>query len=1381
MRKWVLSKRSYIKYESFKKNFIARIYVAISVAFGILFCCAVYVLNVNSVDIRNDITKLNKDITYSLNNSFDEIRSHLYLQALLSEVNGARLIKDGKSKEQFRSLYLLDAANDEVVDKFEYIKAHKIVNFEMAFLSKLSNSDFAISEFVYPKDDEPYFYAAYRISDQYFIIAEVNMDFFLARLKEELGYKFNNSYISDGKHFISGQNSELLLQNKELQRDLTKGEDLVPAVRLDYVKSTGYIASYDKRYGLYVVSFYVNCLDIMSIAAIAILITLSAVIFIVFLLKNISFLKDQLIEPIQRLIDFLDSDGDNTISIGSDIEEMQAIKKGIYRIYKQMQKTSDILKDNQERYGYLFDRSTINIVVYDAYSGQIIEVSNSALNLYGYSIEEMLSLNILDMTDFSMRDILFTRQLAKENGTSYTVKQFGKNGRVIEAKINISEINLSDGKRLKFLIIKDISKKLRRRRNIEVIEQYSNMMIGVVMVAFKDDPFKITNATKSIQDIFGIGYDMLLQKGFDIRDLIVPADKNAFINEIEMNRRLFATGAISKDRLRLVVRMKGANEKIAPYRINVRFSRDMAGNFNEIVYSASDYTEYQQLVEKRELEAKISRSVVWATGAVSFEWDRASDLVSLGDNYAHMLGYDSIKELGLLNYERIRSILLVDKSAETSDEFLANISIDNDTFGADIPTYRKDGSVIWVRLRAKVTERDANGNVAKISGALEDISGERNNLFYKNVLASIFSYSDIGIVILDVNGNIIDANEFFAKTMGYDVSELVSNNINLFRSGLHGVDFYNDLWRDLKKNGLWRARIWSRTKLGEDVLQSITLSSVSDEDETNKFILATFANVNNEGVNKDYLEHIAYHDPLTKLPNRFLFTQRLESMLVEMSDREHLAVIYLDLDGFKSINDNYGHRVGDGYLIGLSNKLDILFDEQEVLARFGADEFGAIVKYENRGQIDEIVSNMLRIASSQMEIDGVKIELSASIGVSLYDRQYTASDMLEQADWAMYQAKLAGKNRFYVFDARRDRHFKRQYDDSIKLFRALENGELFLQYQPQIDIAEGRIVAFEALLRWRSEDGVIYPENFLPYLKNQSVLDDIALFCIKEALYVQYLYASKHKGARVSVNISLAQICKDDFFDKFNSILNQNPHLDVSMLEFELSDAGEPRYLELAPKHMDRYKNLGVKFVLDDFASGDSSLEALQILGIDEVKLSKNFCRNLLNKKTYLQSIKIIKGLQYIFKTHVSAKGIEDMATLRILSALGFEMFQGYVVHEPMFVDEVMKYEFKELEGLDISYLMSDDEFEKLCECVQIKQLAFKIASQASDLSEYEKREIADELTNILSFTKFSNELLNALKQTDILAMISMAKGVEDECLNYIKSVGTDRIREQYE
>ncbi|BCX80106.1 EAL domain-containing protein [Campylobacter sp. 19-13652] len=1376
-----MSKRSYIKYESFKKNFIARIYVAISVAFGILFCCAVYALNVNSADVRKDITKLNKDITYSLNNSFDEIKSHLYLQAFLSEVNGARLIKDGKSKEQFRSLYLLDVANDEVVDKFEYVKAHKITNFEMSFLSKLATTDFVISKFVFAPNEEPYFYAAYKISDQYFIIAEVNMDFFLSRLKDELGYKFHNSYITDGKNFISGREPELLFQSKEFKRDLSKGDDLVPTVRLDYVKSTGYMASYDARYGLYVVSFYVNCLDIMSIAVLAILITLSTVIFLVFLLKNISLLKEQLIEPMQKLIEFLDSNGDNSIAIGSDIEEMQSIKKGIYRLYKQMQKTNDILKDNQERYGYLFERSTINIIVYDAYSGQIIEASNSALELYGYSRGEILSLNILDLADFSMRDILFTRQIAKENGTSYTVKQFGKNGRVIEASINISEINLSDGKRLKFLIIKDIGKKLRRRRNVDVIEQYSNMMVGAVMVASKDEPFKIINATKSIQDIFGINYDVLLESGFDLRDSVIAADKNAFINEIEMNKRLFGSGASGKDRLRLIVRIKGANDRVAPYRINVRFSRDMNGNFNEIVYSASDYSEHQQLIEKRELESKISRSVVWATGAVSFEWDRTTDIVTLGDNYAQMLGYESMKELGLLNYERIRSMLLVDKSAETSEQFLANIAIDKDTFGGDIATYRKDGSIIWVRVRAKVTERNEEGKVLKISGALEDISGERNNLFYKNVLASIFSYSDLGIVILDTNGNIIDANDAFANTMGYTHAELVGNNINLFRSGLHGIDFYDDLWRDLEKNGLYRARIWSRTSSAEDILQSVTLSSISDEDGANKFILATFSNINNDGVSKDYLEHIAYHDPLTKLPNRFLFTQRLESILLEMNEGEHLAVIYLDLDGFKSINDNYGHRIGDAYLVDLSSRLDILFDEQEVLARFGVDEFGAIVKYESRGQIDEIVANMLRIASSKIKIEGVQIGLSASIGVSLYERQYGASDMLEQADWAMYQAKLAGKNRFYVFDARRDRHFKRQYDDSIKLFRALESGELFLQYQPQIDIAEGRVVAFEALLRWRSEDGVIYPENFLPYLKNQSVLDEIALFCIKEALYVQYLYASKHRGAKVSVNVSLAQICKDDFFDKFNSILSQNPHLDVSMLEFELCDAGEVRYLEGAHNHMVKYKNLGVRFVLDDFASGDSSLEALQILDVDEIKLSKSFCKNLLSKKTFLQSIKIIRDLQHIFKVQASAKGIEDMATLRILSALGFEIFQGYVIHEPMFVDEVMKYEFKELSELDISYLMQDDEFQRLCECVQVRQVASKIVREASELSEHEKKDIEDELRDNTYFSKFTDILISALKQTDIAAMSSLAKSVEGDCLNYIQSVGTDRIREQYE
>lgn len=1341
-----------------------------------LLCCATYLLRVNILDMKDDLRHLNKDITRSLEHSFEEIRQGIYMQALLAEVNGAKIIKDGRSKKQFRSIYILDSANDKIIDSFEYISAHKLENFEMAFLSKLTSQDFAVSKFKFNQGEDPYFYVAYRISDQYYMVAEIETGYFFKKLKDELGYKFDSAYITDGKELISGTYPKKIMSASTIKRELVKGEDLKPEVKIDYINATGYFVSYDARYGLYVVSFFSDCPDLISAILMSLLILASALTFIIILLRNVNMLNNQLVNPLLSIENFLQEPSDKDFQAQSDIQEIIGIKKGAYSLYKQMQKISDMLRDNEERFGYIFERSPINIIVYDAYSGQIVEASKAAQRLYGYSHEEMLGLNILDMSDFSMREVLFSRQNALEKGSSYTIKQVSKSGRSIDAKINISEINLSDGNRFKFLIIKDISKKLKKRKNIEIIEQYSYLMSGVVMVALKDEPFKITNSTKSINDIFGINYDSLLENGFNILDLVVDQDKNAFTSEINMNKRLFASGASNKDSLRLMVRLHTKTGKILPYRIFVKFVRDVLGNFKEIVYSASDYSEQQSLIEKRELDAKISRNIIWATGVVSFEWDNKTDTLRPSDNYAQMVGYDSLKELGVLTYDRLKSMLLVDKSCADFDEFFSRYRIDADTYGGDIPIYRRDGSKVWVRLRAKVVQKDSDGVVSKISGILSDITNERDNLFYKGMLASIFSFSDLNIAILDLDGNIIDVNDAFISTLGYSYNELIGNNISLINSGLHNVEFYNDLWEQLKSDGVWRAKIWNRAKNGEDVLQSALIAIISDDDGVAKFILATYASINSGGISKDYLEHIAYHDPLTKLPNRFLFTQTLETTIAELDDKTNIAVIYFDLDGFKSINDTYGHRIGDKFLVYLSNRFDMLFDDREFVARFGADEFGAIITYSNVGEIDELAQTMLRIASTKADIDGASISLSASIGVSIYDKQYSASDMLEQADWAMYQAKLAGKNRYYIFDAKRDRHFKRQYDDSIRLFKALESGEIFLQYQPQVDLSEGRIVSFEALVRWRSDDGVIYLEEFLPYLKNQNVLDDISIFCIKEALHAQYAYSNKYESTKVSVNITLSQLCKDDFFDKFKALVNTNSHLRPNMLILELTELGDGRYLDVAESYMKNYAQLGVSFVLDDFTSKDSSLEALWTLPFVEAKLSKSYCKNLLKNPNFLRSIKIIRKLWQTFGVMIVPKGIEDMATVRILSSLGFERFQGFAIQEAMFLDEMMKYKFDGCSEVDMSYLMDDHQFEMLCDNVHLRSVAKKMQSIA--LARADKQNIAMELKSIKFFHKESSMLLQALQDDDETQAVAVVNFVIKQCNEYINNVGTDRLKE---
>lgn len=1274
-----------------KQGLIARVYVMAAGVFFILLLSAAYVLWINISDTKASIDRLNKDGIYSLQKSFDEVRVNIILQAQLAQVNGGRIVKRELGSRIFKSLYLINSSG-ALLDRFEIAGAAGLSSFDLPFLSELKNRDFVVSDFAFDSEGNGRFYVGYRINSQFYMVGELGLEYLKDKFKDEFGYLIDMSYIADrnGK-MVAGVYPKQLFEIPGFSLLFSKGELLKPEVMMDYAKSYGYIVRYEKTYSLYVATFLLESEKIRSQALFSALIGMCLISFIVFVGTNIHYLKSNLLKPIKEISNFLRSDGASGLDFDSRFDELNQIKKGMLGLDKLVKKSGDILKDYQERYGYILEHSPINIIIYDAYSGQIVEVSHSAMRLYGYNREEFVKLNIMDMTDERMCDLLFVRQRSLQDGASYVIKHYAKDGHIIDVKINLSETSLSDGRRIKFMIIKDISKKLLKKKNLEIINEYSHLLSSVIAVANKDEPFILKNSTRNIAHIFGINHALLLEKGYDIRELVAPSDRNSFVNEIEMKRRLFAQASVSKDSFRLSLKMllKGSPQ---PFRLSLYFVRDKLGNFTDIIYVMSDFSEQQNELSRRDAEIRAYKNSLWASEAISFEWDASSDILSTDDAYANMLGYESIKELGVLKFERIKSLILVNKDYKDSKEFLESTKSDNDSFIADIPSYKKDGSVVVVRMRARASQVGADGSVLKINGTFTDMSAKNTQLMYKDVLASLFSYADVGIVIMDLAGNIIDVNDSFALYMGFDPAQLVGQNISLIRSGLHTPEFYKTIWDTLAKDGLWHSKIWSRKKDGEDVLQHITINTIYDYNSKASFCVAVYKNLGESGLNQDYLEHIAYHDPLTKLPNRFLFTQKLENNISEMNDASKgLAVIYIDVDGFKNINDSFGHRVGDKFLFDLAQRLTVVLNDKEILARFGADEFGAIVGFKNRGELDEKVSNILKVASMPLEIDEHKINLSASIGVSIFAPKLEASDLLEQADWAMYQAKLAGKNRSYFFNEKRDKNFKRQYDESARVLKALKGGEFFVQYQPTVDVITNKIYSFEALIRWRDGDKVSYPHEFLPFIKNQSILDDITLFVLESAIKDRATLTKSDPSVRLSVNVSAEQLLRDDFFNKFYKQVVQSAQGSLEFLDIEI--VGINMLLSHPSDQLDRYRAFGLSFVLDDFASGSSSLDALANLPVNKIKLASSFVNNFLNSKDSLLAIKVIQHIKEIYEIDVLVKGIEDSLSLKMLCAMGFELFQGFLISQPMFAQNLADFKFAGIDGLDVSFLFDDESF----------------------------------------------------------------------------------------
>ena len=351
-------------------------------------------------------------------------------------------------------------------------------------------------------------------------------------------------------------------------------------------------------------------------------------------------------------------------------------------------------------------------------------------------------------------------------------------------------------------------------------------------------------------------------------------------------------------------------------------------------------------------------------------------------------------------------------------------------------------------------------------------------------------------MITKPDGTIIDVNESFTRITGFSRDEVLGHTPRLFNSGRQEKTFYADLWHSLTEKGHWYGEIWSRRKNGEGFVIMLTISAVRDAQGHTQHYVALFSDITAVKEHEKQLEHIAHFDMLTTLPNRVLLADRLHQAMAHTYRRgQRLAVAYLDLDGFKAITDQYGHETGDQLLIALSNRMKQTLREGDTLARLGGDEFVAVLlDLPTISTSEPMLSRLLAAAAQPERIGDLVLQVSASLGVTFYPQaeEVDADQLLRQADQSMYQAKLAGKNRFHVFDADQDRNVRGHHESLEGIRRALLAGEFVLYYQPKVNMRTGNVIGAEALIRWQHPlRSLLSPAVFLPVIEDHPLAVDV--------------------------------------------------------------------------------------------------------------------------------------------------------------------------------------------------------------------------------------------------------------------------------------------------
>jgi diguanylate cyclase (GGDEF)-like protein/PAS domain S-box-containing protein len=424
------------------------------------------------------------------------------------------------------------------------------------------------------------------------------------------------------------------------------------------------------------------------------------------------------------------------------------------------------------------------------------------------------------------------------------------------------------------------------------------------------------------------------------------------------------------------------------------------------------------------------------------------------------------------------------------------------------------------------------------------------------------------------------------------------------------------------------------------------------------------------------LKHIAHFDALTNLANRILLADRLQQAMAQAQRRhQQLAVVYLDLDGFKLINDRYGHQVGDQVLINLALRMKEALREGDTLARLGGDEFVAVlIDLDDASDSTPLLARLLAAAAQPVAVKDWSLQVSASLGVTFYPQKQDldADQLLRQADQAMYQAKLAGKNRYHVFDADQDSYMRLQHESLERIRPALAEGEFVLYYQPKVNMRSGTVIGVEALIRWQHpEKGLLAPSAFLPLIENHPLAVDVGEWVINTALTQMQQWQAVGLDLPVSVNIGARQLQQGNFVTQLRAILAAHPRIRPDCLELEVLETSALADMAQVAQVIDDCAQFGVKFALDDFGTGYSSLIYLKRLHVTLLKIDQSFVRGMLDDPDDLAILHGVIGLAAAFKRQVIAEGVETVAHGTLLLQLGCDLAQGYGIARPMPADSV--------------------------------------------------------------------------------------------------------------
>ena len=547
------------------------------------------------------------------------------------------------------------------------------------------------------------------------------------------------------------------------------------------------------------------------------------------------------------------------------------------------------------------------------------------------------------------------------------------------------------------------------------------------------------------------------------------------------------------------------------------------------------------------------------------------------------------------------------------------------------------------------------------------------------IYASVFESSQEAIVITDSSNTIVKVNPAFTHITGYSSEEVLGRSPKILSSGRQDSTFYAGMWRSLGQERSWRGEIWNRRKSGEIYAELLSISAICGSDGKVLRYVAVFSDISHIKEHEAELSRVAHYDALTGIPNRVLLADRMKQAIAQTAREQNMmAVCYLDLDGFKTINDTLGPETGDQVLIEVAKRIEHTIRCGDTVSRLGGDEFVVLLLGQDKGE--ECVATLGRLLAAIAQpimVNNISSLISASIGVSIYPLDDEDPDtLMRHANQAMYMAKQSGKNRFHIYDPALDQKARNHHNFLKSIRHALEHNQFELLYQPKVDLRTQQLVGAEALIRWRHpERGLLSPAEFLRHIENSDLDIEIGEWVTATAL-AQIDYWQNHGlDIEVSINISGYHLESPRFVERLQQQLAHYPDMPSGKLQIEVLETLALNDIAVVCGIIESCRTFGVGFALDDFGTGYSSLSYLSGLPVDVLKIDQSFVRDMLDDKGDMAIVQGIIALARTFGRNTVAEGIETKAHYLVLRDMGCEMGQGYGIARPMPADELTNWQ----------------------------------------------------------------------------------------------------------